>query len=302
MSISTFNIKKWYRMLSGKSILHVNQGLGRCFSTTDICGYYNDLTEKVTKMPELLNCDELPHVEDERGEQILFPVAVFQYGLGTYDLYLLKHDERYLKKFYQCVCWAMQNQESSGAWNNFFFIYPRTPYGAMCQGEGASLLIRAYKHSGNKVYLEAAQKALDFMLISVTNGGTSDETEERLILLEYTHRTAVLNGWIFALFGLYDAALVCDSRVYRDAFDKSLHTLIKSLHDFDCGYWSIYSRDGKIASPFYHDLHIAQMQALYAMTHNKLFLECSERWTAYKKNFWKSKKAFVKKVFQKIRE
>ena len=80
MSISTFNIKKWYRMLRGKSILHVNQGLGRCFSTTDICGYYNDLTEKVTKMPELLNCDELPHVEDERGEQILFPVAVFQYG------------------------------------------------------------------------------------------------------------------------------------------------------------------------------------------------------------------------------
>lgn len=91
-------------MLRGKSILHVNQGLGRCFSTTDICGYYNDLTEKVTKMPELLNCDELPHVEDERGEQILFPVAVFQYGLGAYDLYLLKHDERYLKKNFISVC------------------------------------------------------------------------------------------------------------------------------------------------------------------------------------------------------
>lgn len=106
-----------------------------------------------------------------------------------------------------------------------FLHLPRTPYGAMCQGEGTSLLIRAYKHSGNKIYLEAAQKALDFMLISVTNGGTSDETEERLLLLEYTHRTAVLNGWIFALFGLYDAALVCDSRVYRDAFDKSLHSL-----------------------------------------------------------------------------
>ncbi len=270
-------------MLRGKSILHVNQGLGRCFSTTDICGYYNDLTEKVTKMPELLNCDELPHVEDERGEQILFPVAVFQYGLGAYDLYLLKHDERYLKKILSVCVLGDAKSGKFRCMEQLFLHLPRTPYGAMCQGEGTSLLIRAYKHSGNKIYLEAAQKALDFMLISVTNGGTSDETEERLLLLEYTHRTAVLNGWIFALFGLYDAALVCDSRVYRDAFDKSLHTLIKSLHDFDCGYWSIYSRDGKIASPFYHDLHIAQMQALYAMTHNKLFLEYSERWTAYKK-------------------
>ena len=289
-------------MLTGKSILHVNQGLGRCFSTTDVCGYYNDLTEKVTKLPKLLDNNGLPRVEDEKGEEILFPVAVFQYGLGAYDLYLLEHDERYLKKFFQCVDWAMQNQENSGAWNNFFFIYPQTPYGAMCQGEGASLLIRAYKHSGNSIYLTAAQKAIDFMLIPMRNGGTVNETEESMVLLEYTHLPAVLNGWIFALFGLYDAILVCDSKVYRNAFDKSLRTLIGTLSDFDCGYWSIYSVDGKIASPFYHNLHIAQMQALHVITHDKLFLDYSERWISYKNSFWKSKKAFIKKVFQKIGE
>lgn len=302
MSISVFNIKKWYRMLTGKSVLHVNQGIGRCFSTADIRGYYNDMTEKVTRISELLDNNELPYMETESGERILFPVAIFQYGLGAYDLYLLEKDERYLKKFFQCVDWAIQNQENSGAWNNFFFIYPNSPYGAMCQGEGASLLIRAYKHSKNKLYLDAAQKALDFMLISVTNGGTSDEAEEHLVLLEYTHRPAVLNGWIFALFGLYDATFICDNRIYREAFNKSLHTLIKRLHDFDCGYWSVYSMDGRIASPFYHDLHIAQMQVLYDITNNQLFLEYAERWTAYKQSFWKSKKAFIKKVFQKIRE
>ena len=302
MSISLFNVKKWCRMLAGKSILHVNQGLGRCFSTTDIRGYYNDLTEKVTRLPELLDNNELPYVEGERGEQILFPVAVFQYGLGAYDLYLLEQDERYLKKFFQCVDWAIQNQESSGAWNNFFFIYPQTPYGAMCQGEGVSLLIRAYKQSGEPMYLSAAKKALDFMLTPVTNGGTANETEERMVLLEYTHRPTVLNGWVFALFGLYDAILVCDSGIYREAFAKSLHTLIESLPDFDCDYWSIYSTDGKMSSPFYHDLHIAQMQALHEMTHDDLFLEYSERWMTYKKSFWKSKRAFIKKAFQKVRE
>lgn len=302
MSINLFNIKKWYRMLTGKSILHVHQGLGRCFSATNIFGYYNDLTEKVTRLPDLLDNNELPYLEDEKGEQILFPVAVFQYGLGAYDLYLLEHDERYLKKFFQCADWAMQNQESSGAWNNFFFIYPNTPYGAMCQGEGASLLVRAYKHSSNPLYLTAAQKALDFMLIPVARGGTTNEADEQLVLLEYTHLPAVLNGWIFALFGLYDVSLACDNNVYRAAFTKSLRTLAQSLPNFDCGYWSIYSTDGKIASPFYHDLHIAQMQALHEITQDRLFWEYSERWITYKKSFWKSKKAFIVKAFQKIRE
>jgi len=152
------------------------------------------------------------------------------------------------------------------------------------------------------MYLSTAKKDLDFMLTPVTSGGTANETEERMVLLEYTHRPTVLNGWIFALFGLYDATLVCDSHIYRYAFDKSLHTLSESLSNFDCGYWSIYSEDGKIASPFYHNLHIAQMQALYVMAHDSLFLEYAERWVNYKRSFCKSKKAFIKKAFQKIRE
>ena len=302
MSINMFNIKKWTRMLTGKSILHVNQGLGHCFSTDDIYGYYNDLTEKVTKLPKLIDSTDLPRVKDEKGNDILFPVAIFQYGLGAYDLYLLEHDERYLKKFFQCVNWAIENQEISGAWDNFFFIYPKTPYGAMCQGEGVSLLIRAYRHSGNQDYWHAAQSAVNFMLTSVAEGGTANETEKSLVLLEYTNGSVVLNGWIFALFGLYDATIVSDDTLYQKAFDKSLKTLIKILPNFDCGYWSIYSADGKIASPFYHNLHIAQMQALYKISKEPVFKEYAERWEKYKNSFWKSKKAFVKKAYQKIVE
>ena len=50
MGISIYKIKKWYKMMTGKSISHVNQGVGTCYSKTEIAGYYNDLTEKVTKM------------------------------------------------------------------------------------------------------------------------------------------------------------------------------------------------------------------------------------------------------------
>ena len=44
MALNIYNIRKWYRMLSGKSIMHVNQDLGRLFDVDIIKGYYNNLT------------------------------------------------------------------------------------------------------------------------------------------------------------------------------------------------------------------------------------------------------------------
>jgi len=61
-------------MLTGKSIWHVNQDIGKCFSTDSIKGYYNNMTEKVTKMPELLDNDGLPLLNTSNGE-VEMPVA-----------------------------------------------------------------------------------------------------------------------------------------------------------------------------------------------------------------------------------
>lgn len=88
MALSVYNIKKWFLMLTGRSILHVNQDLGRYFSAAEVKGYYNNLTEKVTRLQPLLDTEDLPTSPDESGGHVLFPVAIFQYGLGAYDLYL----------------------------------------------------------------------------------------------------------------------------------------------------------------------------------------------------------------------
>ena len=302
MAVNLYNIKKWYLMLSGKSILHVNQDLGKCFSATEIKGYYNNLTEKVTKEKELLETDKLPRLKTENGKTVLFPVGIFQYGLGAYDLFILDRNKIYLEKFRQCVEWTVTNQEESGAWKNFDYVFPDDPYGAMCQGEGASLLIRAYKQYGDKKYLDAAIKAIDFMLKPVEEGGTSDYIDGGLILLEFTNSAAVLNGWIFALFGLYDLVLVTDTEKYKKALKNTVNTIINKLPDFDCGYWSMYDLNGKITSPFYHNLHIAQMQAMYMITNEKVFDEYAKKWELYRNKFFNSKFAFVKKAMQKIME
>lgn len=301
MGISVYKIKKWYHMLTGTSILHVDQNMGKSFVSGQLEGYFNDLTQKVLKDSETLENQTLPSTTDEAGNPVVFPVAIFQYGLGAYDLYLQTKDKKYLNQFYRCVEWAINNQQESGAWDNFSFVYPDNPFGAMCQGEGASLLLRAYKHTGEREYLDSAKKALDFMLLPLDEGGTTLYQGQEIILMEYTHLSPVLNGWIFALFGLYDMMLVSPENRYQNAYNGTVETLKQKISAFDNGYWSMYD-DRKIASPFYHKLHIAQLEALCLITEENIFYEYKQRFEGYRDRKFNSVKAFVVKAVQKIME
>ena len=89
MGLSVYNIKKWYKMLTGNSIMHVNQDMGKCFVPGKLEGYFNNMTEKVTKDPETLEKKTIPMTTDEVAGVVYFPVAIFQYGLGAFDLYLM---------------------------------------------------------------------------------------------------------------------------------------------------------------------------------------------------------------------
>lgn len=304
MSLSIYNIKKWTNMMLGKSIMHVNQDIGKSFTSGTISGYYNNLTDKVTMLPELLDTESLPTFCLPEGRNILFPVGIFQYGLGAYDLYLQSQDKRYKKKFMQCCQWAIDNQEPSGAWDNFSFEYPQNPYGAMAQGEAASLLIRGFKETGDKKYINAAKKAIDFMLLPLDRGGTSLYTNNGGIMMcEFTHLPIVLNGWIFAWFGLYDYTIATkDCGAYKAATEQSERTIAQTLPMFTYSHWSRYDIKDKIASPFYHRLHIAQMQAMHKLTGNTIYAEFEKRWKKdYDNMLWKSV-AFIRKAWQKISE
>lgn len=290
-------------MISGTSVDHVNQTKGEYFAPNAIAGYYNNLTEKVTKNPISLESDDLPISTTEKKEKIYFPVAIFQYGLGLYDLYLKTNAEKYLKKFLICANWALDNIDEKGRWNNFFFYTPRTPYGAMAQGEGVSVLLRAYKETGDDKYLNTAKKAIDFMILPLEEGGTTKYENDSAYLMEYTFKGMVLNGAIFAWWGLYDfVTTIKDKGEYKDILNKTLDSLVKILPQFKCRYWSMYSLDGLIASPFYHNLHVAQMEAMYELTHITIFNEYASRWRKQQLNPFCKTLAFIRKASQKIAE
>lgn len=302
MALTISNIKRWYLMLTGQSVYHVNQSIGEYFHKDDIRGYYNNMMEKVLKAPEFVDSDEMPFLKLDEGKLFYFPVGVFQYAFGLLDLYYKTSDNRYLLKFKKCADWTIDRQLESGAWDNFSYYYPNNPYGAMAQGEGASLLIRAYKLFNEDYYLMAAKRALDFMLIDSKNGGCTSYEDGQVVLLEYPHRKAVMNGWIFAWWGLYDYVLISDDNYYKEILERSCKSLIGILHKFKNKYWSVYDLEGRIASPFYHNLHIAQMQAMYVLTGKEIFNEYAILWSCQQKNLVCKSYAFIKKVFQKIIE
>ena len=122
MGISIYKIKKWTKMLSGNSISHVDQGIGKIYSVDSIKGYYNDLTEKVTKREDLGS--EVPMSSVDTGETIFFPIEIFQYGLGAYDLFLLKNDNKMLEKVSAAANWAVENQQEDGSWVTFTYENP----------------------------------------------------------------------------------------------------------------------------------------------------------------------------------
>ncbi|WP_145097113.1 D-glucuronyl C5-epimerase family protein [Sporomusa sp. KB1] len=301
--VRTFRtINKWIRMLNGKSILHVTQDIGKVYSKKEVNGYYNNLTEKVLNPAALLDETGLVYNVTSDGKKVYFSIAIFQYGLGAYDLFILTGCPEYKEDFMRTVEWAWKNQEQNGAWDTFSIVGTRKPYSSMAQGEGASLLVRAYKETGDEKYLKAAKQAVDFMCIPIAGGGCTQYLDDKLWFKEYIEKPVVLNGWIFSIWGLYDYYKASNVEDYNKILTKAIQTLEQELETFDCNYWSKYDMENTVASPFYHRLHIAQLKVMHELFGCGIFLEYAKKWEKYQKNRLNCCKAFIIKAYQKITE
>ena len=139
----------------------------------------------------------------------------------------------------------------------------------MAQGEGASLLTRLYLETGDERYADAARRAVAAMRCPAAEGGVQARLDGAPWPEEYPTDppSYVLNGGIFALWGLYDvgAALGDDEALARE-FEQGADTLAGNLHRWDTGYWSRYDLFPhpvmNVASSFYHALHTSQLEAM----------------------------------------
>lgn len=290
-------------MFSHNSVLHVNQCEGLYYSKDNLAGYYNNLIDKV-KFTNTFNDKGIPINFISNGnekKEIYFPIAIFQYGLGAYDMYIETNNIEFFEKAKMMADWAIENQLPEGYWDTFGSHFYDCVYSSMAQGEAASLLARVFYKTKNEKYKIACIKAIDFMLRDKKNGGTADYSHG-LMLYEYPDKALVLNGWIFSSFGLYDCWKITGDEKYKRYFELSMQTIAENLNRFNSIIWSYYDLDGKYTSPFYMNLHVELLKACNTLYPNLKFEKYLLLWTKRSKNWFIRKLAIIKKGFQKICE
>lgn len=228
------------------------------------------------------------------------PIAIAQYGLGNYNLWRRERDPARQRKFFLVADWLCshleQNARGLAVWNHHFdWEYRDTLkapwYSALAQGQGISALVRAHKESGNSRYLDTARRAFASFQHSMGEGGVAFTDEsgdlwfEEYIVSPPTH---ILNGFIWALWGVYDFFLATNDVSARHLFSRGIRTLLHNLDRYDLGFWSLYEQSGTrlpmVASAFYHQLHIVQLRIMHRLTGEAKFAEVAERWYGYAQN------------------
>jgi heparosan-N-sulfate-glucuronate 5-epimerase len=228
------------------------------------------------------------------------PIAIAQYGLGNHNLYLRSADLARKAKVLRVADWLVSSmrRNHAGLWmwmHDFDWEYRdtlRAPwYSGLAQGQGISLLLRAYKDNGKAEYLDSAHRAFESFKVDVKSGGVicTDENGDRwfeeYVVFPETH---ILNGFIWASWGVYDYYLATRDEGAANLFQSAVETLRRELKSYDIGFWSLYERSGTrlpmVASPFYHSLHIVQLRVMQKITGEKFFGEFARRWETYRAN------------------
>ena len=244
------------------------------------------------------------------------PIAVAQYALGNYNLFRRRGDLERREKFLLSAAWLRehleQNSQGLAVWNHHFdWEYRDTLkapwYSALAQGQGISVLVRAHKESGDVRYLEAAQRALASFFRPTDAGGIAftdgrgDLWFEEYIVSPPTH---ILNGFIWAAWGVHDYFLATNDRSAQELFSRAVQTLLHNLDRYDLGFWSLYEQSGTrlpmVASPFYHQLHIVQLRVMRRMTGEDKFAHVADRWESYSRSFSKRTRALCYKTAFKL--
>jgi heparosan-N-sulfate-glucuronate 5-epimerase len=271
-----------YAAVVGRSVDFMPQPLGRHIDPQGLGGYYCDLRHKATE-----TADVLPR--DGFGDPDWWVIPIAQSALGYWELRLEGQDAD--EPFLVLADWLLAHAEPGAGgvvWRTDKHLrkYGLAPGWAsgMAQGQAASVLLRAHALTGRDAYLETALAAFPPLTLPVSAGGLQSEIDGVTVLEEYpTERpAAILNGWIFALFGVHELGTVAGVAEARELFERSAAGLVSLLPRYDNGWWSLYSLydhgSPDLAKPFYQRLHPVMLDALALLHPAPELTSYADRW------------------------
>ncbi|WP_158262116.1 D-glucuronyl C5-epimerase family protein [Pseudomonas sp. BBP2017] len=243
------------------------------------------------------------------GERYYHPVLSAQCGLKAYGLYI-KGDKNQYKSILAYADNLVALQDQRGA---FQYPFPYKYYlsgeilapgwvSGMAQGQALSFLARAYHVTKDQKYIQAGRKALTFMQVSTKDGGVmttlndfSSKYKNEIFFEEYVSTPAnyTLNGYMFALLGVYDwsqldQAITADQSTASDLFKRGMQSLrillpsydLGKVSAYDLGYVTFKDKTPHISSG-YHAVHIFLLNAIYSITGDEISKDYRDRWILY---------------------
>jgi heparosan-N-sulfate-glucuronate 5-epimerase len=252
-------------------------------------GYYNDLRVE-------LGTDDADEAQQRlqalvADRDLANHVTVAQLALGAWQM--RAGDDAWLQVFAEGAAWLAETLEDDGGLP-YLFAMPHTYtinppwHSAMAQGQAASVFVRAVLSLEDDRFIEAAERAI--RPLTMEDSTIVAHTREGPVLQEYPTQppSHVLNGWMFALWGLYDVTMLAErtgraapeaGRAFRDGATA----LARRIDLYDAGLgWSRYDlyphRLVHVASPFYHRLHVALLDATADLTGEAVLREKATAW------------------------
>jgi hypothetical protein len=247
------------------------------------------------------------------------PCATAQYGLGLLAKYQRAKDTCFYEKAMVQADWLIKNAKIDknniaryeyGILDNNLLSQNALPLpiiSSIAQGQAVSFLSRVFILSKDTIYLSAAEQAFNSFLFNIHEGGVAHTDKDGYLFLEEIPTleiSCILDGFIYAVYGVYDYFLLTGDTRAEEIFKKCLQTLKYILPEYDLGFWSradCFLKSPKMpASNFYHHVHILQLNALYKITNDQIFSTYAARWQRYQKNILQKYLALMIKIWCKI--
>jgi heparosan-N-sulfate-glucuronate 5-epimerase len=242
-------------------------------------GYYIDFTEKTT-------------AESALRPETLLPAALAQLALGWWER-LIAGDTAAEREFFVITDLLERRSRLDGGSRIWEYNVPDRKYGmqaptisALAQAQAASVFVRKYARDRDDRSAILAHQAIQ-PLLAPERPTTMVMLRSGLAMEEAPSNppSLILNGWIYSLWGLRDVAIGLDDEVCHRVLRESTNCLASLLPSYDVGWWSRYSlyphRIPDLAKPFYHRLHVEQLDVLAELTGDQVFATYAARWRGY---------------------
>jgi len=225
------------------------------------------------------------------------PVGQSQYALANLNSYRLTGDKRYLqiaernaqrlidRRFVSDTAWFYPYDFDFTLFGDTTQTLRAPWYSAMAQGQALSAFVRLYQVTGKVSWLDAADATFQSLLVTPADSAPfASRVDEKghLWFEEYPRYPVntseqVLNGHIFALFGLHDYWSLTQNTDAHLLYLGGLKTVEDTvLTEFRRPNWaSVYSLGHKIPTLSYHFIHTDQFLQLWKQTRQPFFIQAA---------------------------